>query len=247
MAIVIDQKKKLWLLSLLVLVLVLGYFTLRYLPKHREIGLLAQQLAADKNELANPRYPEPPDEDAEDLQEQADALSSELLSLETAMKAQLDGLSGANDQDMVLKVSEIARANNVKITENVPFTVAKAQATTAKNTTNNPSPAGPTNKAERKRMRKANRAAQQSAGGIQSVQGEPEGTLIYQLVNDFSEPRPMHAMTLEGGFFDLKSFLQALSSMPAQVTVVRMDVTTKADVAVQGMPQILQVKMIVAM
>lgn len=240
----IDQKKKLWLLGLLVLVLVLGYFTLRYLPKHREIAVLAQQLEANKNELAHPQYPEPPDEDADELQEQADALAAEVSSLDTAMKAHLDGLVGPNDQDMVLKVSEIARANNVKITENVPFNVPKATPSSAAGQA--AATAKPLSKAERKRLRKAQKAGAM-AGGPQIANAEPEGTLIYQLVNDFEEPRPMHAMTMEGSFFDLKSFLQALSNMPAQVTVVRMDVTTKTDVTVQGTPQLLQVKMIVAM
>ncbi len=240
----IDQKKKVWLLGLLVLVLVLGYFTLRYLPKHREITLLAQQLEANKNELAHPQYPEPPEEDAEELHEQSETLAAEVLSLETAMKAHLEGFAGPNDQDMVLKVSEIARANNVKITENVPFSVPKATPTSA---SGQAAVSDKTlTKAARKRLRKAQKAGV-VAGGPQIANAEPEGTLIYQLVNDFPEPRPMHAMTMEGGFFDLKSFLQALSSMPAQVTVVRMDVTTKSDVAVQGAPQILQVKMIVAM
>lgn len=246
MAIAIDQKKKLWLLGLLVLVMVLGYFTLRYLPKHREIAQLAQQLEANKNELAHPQYPEPPEEDADELQEQSDALAAEAASLETAMKAHLDGLSGPNDQDLVLRVSEIARANNVKITENVPFSVPKATPATTSGQAG--AADKPLTKAARKRLRKAQRAGAAAGGsGPLVTNAEPEGTLIYQLVNDFPEPRPMHAMTLEGGFFDLKSFLQALSSMPAQVTMVRMDVTTKADVAVQGAPQILQVKMIVAM
>lgn len=246
MAMAADQKKKLWLLSGLVLILVLAYFGLRFLPKHREISQQAQQLAADKAELANPKYPEPPEEDADELQEQADALAAELNALQTAMKGQMDGLSDpSNGQDMILRVSEIARANGVKVTENVPYSVPKAQPTDASAKNANPTPANATSKAERKRLRKAKRTASAAGGQINNT--EPEGTLIYKLVNDFPEPRPMQALTLEGGFFDLKSFLQALSSMPAQVTVVRMDIATKTDVVTQGMPQLLQVKMIVAM
>lgn len=244
MAMAADQKKKLWLLSGLVLILVLAYFGLRFLPKHREIGLQSQQLAANKAELANPKYPDPPEEDVDELQEQADALVAELNALQTAMQGQMAEVGDAgNDQDMILSVSEIARANNIKVTENVAYTVAKAQPTDPKAAQNNPNQ--PLTKAERKRQRKAKKAGLVTGGVINNT--EPEGTLIYKLVNDFATPRPMQALSLEGSFFDLKAFLQALSSMPSQVTVVRLDINTKTDVVTQGMAQLLQVKMIVAM
>lgn len=250
MATIINQKKQILLLGGLVFIITLAYFVVRYVPKHQELAQLSSQLKSDQTELAYPRYPEVPDEDADELQEQADQLAAQVLGMETAMKGHLDALAGDNDQDIILRVSEIARNNNVKVTENVPFIVPRAETTSQKN--NQPQArttlSQAKSKGERRKLRRERRAATAgSAGAPQTSLGEPEGTLIYQLVNDFPEPRPMQAMALEGNFFDLKSFLQALSSMPFQVTVVRMDVTPKTDVVMQGMPQILRVKMILAM
>jgi hypothetical protein len=248
MATAINQKKQILVLGGLVFIITLAYFVVRYLPAHSELTQLSNQLKADKAELANPRYPEVPDEEVDELQDMADKLVAQVLAMETAMKGYLDALEGDNDQDIILRVSEIARNSNVKVTENVPFIVPKAQTAAQKNNQPQTSLSQATTKGERKKIRRERRAATAgSVGTPQTSLGEPEGTLIYQLVNDFPEPRPMQAMTLEGNFFDLKSFLQALGSMPVQVTVVRMDVTTKTDVMMQGMPQVLLVKMILAM
>ncbi len=247
MAIVMNQKKKLLLLGGGLLVLLLAYFGLRYLPAHKQISQLNVQLQADKAELANPRYPEVPDEDADELEEVELKLKAEILAMETATQANLDALAGSSDQDVILRVSEIARASNVKITENVPFIVQKAQPAAQKGKQAQPQAAAQgRTKAERKRLRRDKRAAGAN-DPAQSGLGEPEGTLIYQLVNDFPEPRPMQAMTLEGSFFDLKSFMRTLGSMPFQVTMARIDMATRTDVQVQGMPQLLQVKIILAM
>lgn len=246
MVIAIHQKKNLLLLGGLLLIVMLSYFGLRFMPAHQQLVHLSAQLQADKTELANPRYPEVPDEDADALEEQEEKLKAEILAMETAMKANLDALQGTSDQDVILKVSEIARASNVKITENVPFVVQKAQADAQKGKQAQPANAQGRTKAERKKLRREKRAAGAN-NTMQSGIGEPEGTLIYQLVNDFPEPRPMQAMTLEGAFYDLKSFMRTLGSMPFQVTVARIDIATKTDVQVQGMPQLLQVKIILAM
>ena len=246
MAIALDRKKQIWLLGGVIVMLVLAYFMLRYLPKHRELSQLGQQLQAVKAELASPRYPDVPDEDADELQEQATALELEVAALGAAMAAHLDGWAGGDDQDMILRVSEIARASGVKVTENVPFTMPKAQPANQKAAPAATAAVKGSTKSERKRLRKERRAGAAS-GVMQTGIPEAEGTLLYKLVNDFEEPRPMQAMTLEGHFFDIRNFFQSLSSMPSQVTVVRMDISTKTDVLVQGMPQVLQVKMILAM
>ena len=245
MALMVNTKQKILILGGLVFLLTLAYASYRYIPANQVLQQQASQLQADKQELAAPKYPEVPDDDPDELKAEADALAVEVVALQTAMQAHLDGLSNGHDQDLILRISEIARANGVKVTENVPYVVPKAQVATPDKTA--PTSAGPAKtKTERKRQRKERRATTGASSTSPTV-GEPEGTLIYQLVNSMSEPRPMQAMTLEGSFFDLKSFLQALSSMPAQMTVARIDISTKSDVMTQGMPQGLQVKMILAM
>ncbi len=245
MAIAMTAKKQMLLVGALVGLLTVAYVALRGVPAYQSLQQQASQLQADKQELAQPRYPEVPDEDPDELQAQLDALTAEVTALQTAMQGHLDALSTTSNQDQILRISEIARANGVKVTENVPYVVPKAQVATPDKTAS--TSAGPAKtKTERKRQRKERRAITGTSSTSPTV-GEPEGTLIYQLVNSMSEPRPMQAMTLEGSFFDLKSFLQALSSMPAQMTVARIDISTKSDVMTQGMPQGLQVKMILAM
>jgi len=245
MAIAMTAKKQMLLVGALVGLLTVAYVALRVVPAYQTLQQQASQLQADKQELAAPKYPEVPDEDPDELQAQLDALTAEVTALQTAMQGHLDALSTTSNQDQILRISEIARANGVKVTENVPYVVPKAQVATPDKTA--PTSAGPAKtKTERKRQRKERRATTGASSTSPTV-GEPEGTLIYQLVNSMSEPRPMQAMTLEGSFFDLKSFLQALSSMPAQMTVARIDISTKSDVMTQGMPQGLQVKMILAM
>ena len=121
-------------------------------------------------------------------------------------------------QDILLKISEAARAAGVKISESVPYIVQRVDGTA----TVEKLKIG--KRAQRKLKREARKAEKRGgpAGSVSISQGiiPKEGELIYQLVNDFEEARPLQKMSVEGGYKDIQSFILALSNMQYQVTIV---------------------------
>ena len=231
-------------------IFVLGtYGLLRYVPSNKEIIALGQTLDANKQQVKAPKIPEEPDEYPEELQEREATLALQLDTLRNRMDNYEKNMAPTGNQDMVLKISEAARTANVKVIESVPYIVQRAdgESTVAQNKPKL------SKRAMRKQAREARKKARKSGATVSNnvigTQGAipKEGELIYHLVNDFEEARPLQKIIVEGVFTDLQSFMQAVANMPYQTTIVKLDVDVKIQTPQPGVPQPLMARMIIAM
>lgn len=232
-------------LVLMVICIFVGgaYGFLRYMPANKALTSLSKEIETNQLAVKTPKFPDPPEEDVEDLEEKEAALTEELTAAEAILETESQKLSPIDKtQDALLKISEAARANNVKVNDSVPYIVQRV--VVVKEDPNAPKLSKKAQKRRDKQLRKQGGAAA-LAGGAQGTQPK-EGELIYQLVNGFDEQRPMQKLNVEGSFKDIQSFIYALSNMPEQVTIVKLDIDVKFQAPAQGIPQPLLAKMIIA-
>jgi hypothetical protein len=231
-------------------IFVLGaYGLVRYMPENKNISDLNKTLEKNKQQVKSPKIPEEPDEYPEDLIEREAPLEQQLMALRNRMDNYEKNLAPTGNQDMVLKISEAARTANVKVIESVPYIVQRVNggSTVAQN---KPKLSKRTmRKLAREARKKARKSGNTSNVGATSTQGAipKEGELIYHLVNDLEESRPLQKISVEGTFTDLQSFIQAVSNMPYQTTIVKLDIDVKIQTPPPGVPQPLMARMIIAM
>lgn len=249
----LSSKKQLLILLVMVLFLMGLYVKFRMISAINDVGALSKQLKVDETLLYNPNVPEEPLEDIDSLEDKVAELDAELENL-TAQSANLgNSLPEINSQEVMVKISEAARASRVRIVSNVPFLVKRRAslgpktAVTESNKKLSAAEQRLQDRAARKAMQRARRQAARS--GIGSATGvgvlTQEGELMDKLVNDFDEARPMHEIKIEGTYQSVKSFIEALQGMPWQITIVKINYRLLGQSAVQGYPQPLLVEMII--
>lgn len=224
-----------------------AYGLFRYMPQNKRISAQAQQLEQDKQKIKNPVFPEEPEDDIETLTDQNETLSEQIASAKTTLASYERNLAPTDGQDTILKVSDAARTSGVKVTENIPYIVQRKEAETASK--NKPKISA---RMQRKLDKEARKRAQKQGGQLVSADGAiggvpKEGELIYHLANDLESARPFQQLTLEGSFYDLQKFIQALSNMQYQITIVKMDIEMKIENTIAGTPQVLQARMVIAL
>ncbi len=244
----LNSKKQFLILLVMVLFLMGFYVKLRLMPALSEVGALNKQLKVDETLLNSPNVPEEPFEDIESLEDKVAVLDVELEEL-TAQSANLDnGLPEINSQEVMVKISEAARASRVRIVSNVPFLVKRRASVGPKTGVIEPEQnlSAAQQRAARNAMKRARKQAARAGGGAIGVGVlTQEGELMDKLVNDFDEARPMHEIKIEGTYHSVKSFIEALQGMPWQITVVKINYRLLGQNAVQGYPQPLLVEMII--
>lgn len=247
----LDSKKQLIILGVIVTLLMGLYVNYRFLSAVNDVSQLNKQLQTDEALLKNPNIPEEPLEDIDDLKDRVSVLEVELEEL-TAQSASLaKNLPEINSQDVMLKISEAARASRVRIVSNVPYLVRKRpNLTSSTNTASNKklsiAEQRKRERAVRKAMQRAKKiAAQSGAAPIGVGAYTQEGELMDKLVNDFEVSRPLHEIKIEGSYANVKAFIEALQGLPWQITVVKIDFSLLGQNTAQGFPQPLIVEMII--
>lgn len=221
-----------------------GYGLFRFVPELKKLAELETTVEKNIEKVKNPKFPEEPDEDPEELKENQEELEVELADLRANLENLEKNLAPTDNQEMLLKISEAARAAGVRVIESVPFVVQKkdGEATQASATR--------LTKRMKRKLAKEAREKARKAGSIvttaSSINIPKEGELIYRLVNELDNPRPFQRISVEGGFIDLQKFIQALRTMPWQATIVKLDIDVSIQTPPQGMPQPILAKMIVA-
>jgi hypothetical protein len=222
-----------------------SYGLFRAVPELKKLAAAQETIVKNQDKVKNPVFPEEPNDDPEELAEVKAELEAELAGLRSNLKALEDNLAPTDNQEMLLKISEVARAAGVRVIESVPFIVQRkdGEATQAN-----------TKKISKRKQRMLARSARKNAtkkglAGTASASASipKEGELIYRLVNELDNPRPFQRISVEGNFADLQKFLLSLRSLPWQATVVKLDVDVAIQTPPPGVPQPIRVSMIVAM
>ncbi len=224
-----------------------GYGLFRFVPQLKVQAELRAAITKNQERIKYPKIPDEPFEDIDELKEKLAELETEFSEVKLTLANAEKSLAPTDSQDMVVKISEVARATNLRVIESVPYLVAKKDGSNAAVKTNQP-------KLSKRAQRLADRAARKrarAAGGdpVQNTAngGIPkEGELIYRLVNDLETPRPFQRIAVEGSFNDLQKFIKAIRSMPWLATIVKLDIDVAIQTPPPGMPQPLTARMLVS-
>jgi len=237
----LDSKKQFLILAIVSIVIFGLYTKFRLMPASAKVSQLSKQLTKDQKLLKNPKIPEEPSEDIEDLKDIIAQFEVELEQLKEQSSTLSKKLPEAENQDLMLKISDAARSSRVRIVNNVPYLVRKR---IELNMANGKKMTAAQKKKYERRMRKAMRKARRS-GGTAVGQLTYKGELMDKLVNDFDVSRPLHALKIEGTYHNIRAFIEALQGLPWQVTVVKIDYNLLGRDTAQGYPQPLIVNMII--
>lgn len=239
------------MLGIIFLIIFSAYVYLRLVPQSSAVTNLAQQLEIDQNLLKKPNIPEEPAEDSAYLSKKLENLKNELSSIAGQAANLEQRLAPLDSQDVLLKISQLARTSRVKMVQNLPYLVqrrVKVEVNEGK-VSNKKLSTAERKKLARKMRKKAKKARKEATkfGGVVGALTR-EGELMDKLVNDFEEARPLQEVVVEGGFGDLKTFIQGIQALPWQVTIVKLEIETiQFQKVPQGLPQPLKAKMIIGM
>jgi hypothetical protein len=225
-----------------------SYGLFRVVPQLKKLAAAQEVIVKNQDKVKNPVFPEEPNEDIDDLKEKLEDVKASADSVLANLAGLEKNLAPTDSQEMVLKISEAARAAGVRIIESVPYLVQKKDG----EATNQPVKSGLTKRQQRRADREARKKARKTGataglGNIVSGIIPKEGELIYRLVNELDSPRPFQRISVEGNFADLQKFLLSLRSLPWQATVVKIDIDVAIQTPPPGVPQPITVRMIVAM
>lgn len=223
-----------------------GYGLFRLVPQTKQLAELQATIKVNQDKIKNPNFPDEPTDDAEDLKDKLESLENVMVNVRVNLDALEKNLAPTDSQEMVLKISEAARASGVRVIENVPYLVQRKDGETA-NQANKPKLSKRSQRRVDREARKKASQAGASAAAASTNGGVPkEGELIYRLVNELETSRPFQRISVEGSFADLQKFVQSIRGMPWQATIVKMDIDVAIQTPPQGMPQPITARMIIA-
>jgi len=241
----ISNREQVLILIVVITFVAGGYGLLRFVPQTKQLAELQATVKVNQDKIKNPNFPDEPGEDAEDLQEKLEDLESVMVNARANLDALEKNLAPTDSQEMVLKISEAARASGVRVIENVPYLVQRKEGEVASQA-NKPKIS---KRGQRKLDREAKKKSLNAGGGsVASAAGgiPKEGELIYRLVNELETARPFQRISVEGNFSDLQKFIQSVRSMPWQATIVKLDLDVAIQTPPQGMPQPITARLIIA-
>lgn len=240
----LDSKKQFLILVVMAVVLLGLYAQFRVLPELDQLARLDKQLQKDQKLLKRPKIPEEPIEEIESLNDDIAQLEEDVDKLHEESLTLAKNLPTADNQDLMVRISDAARVSRVRIVKNVPY-LTKKRINIATPSVNKKLSRKEQRKQE-KQIRKAMKNARKAAKRNQVVgQFTRQGELMDKLVNDFAVSRPLHQLQIEGSYHHVRAFIEALESLPWQVTVVKIDYKLLGRGATQGYPQPLAVNMII--
>lgn len=247
------RKKYQWLILITVMIVIFSLYTIfRLMPRYQEVSVLGKQLAADVSLLKNPKIPEEPTADTGYLKQKLENINGNLDAISGQAKNLEQRLAPLESQDVILKISAVARTARVKVVQSLPYLVQRrAQAGESIGEKMKKQKLTPAEERKlRKKLRKQAKRAKKDTAKFGGVVGAltREGELMDKLVNDFVEARALQEVKVEGTFDNLKTFIDGVQAMPWQVTIVKFDVDIKdVQKAPRGLPQLLSIKMIIGM
>lgn len=220
------------------------YGLFRFVPELKKLTEYKAIVEKNVEKVKNPKFPEEPNEDPDELKEIQAELEVELAGLRSNLESLEGDLAPTDNQEMLLKISEAARDAGVRVIESVPLVVQKKNGQATQPNVQKGSKRNQRRQAREER-KKARKAGTQNTNQV-TFNVPKEGELIYRLVNELETPRPIQRISVEGSFTDLQKFIQTLRTMTWQATIVKLDIDVSIQTPPQGVPQPILAKMIVA-
>lgn len=245
-----------FLIFLVAATFVLGAYALfRFVPQNKVVAEKKAELVANQEKIKNPTFVDEPIDKPEKIALEIKQTEASLIGLNEELLQAEKRLapigSPVEVQDVVVRISEAARISGLKVVKTQAYAVEKKEAD--KNAVK--APPAKLSRSERRAARaekkKARAVAAYASNAIESstvALGKPkEGELVYQLVNNLKTSRPIQQYYLQGNFYGLWKFIEAVKTQPYQVTIVKLDVSATKQTPPPGVPQPLNIILFIAM
>jgi len=214
-----------------------GYTLLRGWPAYKELTQMEEDTAKTEARVKKAEVPELPDDDEDTLLEQIEKAEDVLAALQANAEAIERRIASPDSQELRLHISSLAQQAGVLIHENKAYVATN-----------------PTRSTTTAAARKPKRGGKKTAAGTPqpaaptgpAVIAETE-PLTARMAPGTAFERPMQQLAMEGEFAGISHFIQGLSRLPWQVTVVEFKLETRPVAPPPGYPQRLSARMILAL
>ena len=218
-----------FLFAIVILILILGsYSWLRFIPKNNEIMDLQSQAVATERKLLKTRIPDEPDQDIEALLKQLDDQEHAAELIRTMADGMGDRLAPFDSQELKVRISELARNSNVRITTNESYvkTLNKTPIVVPKN------------------KKTIKQATPQTATDVILPASH---SWIARMSADTLFHRPMQRLILVGDYQSIRTFIHGLAELQWQVTVVQLKLERLPSTPLRGHAQMLNSELVLAL
>lgn len=242
-------------LALVAAAVLLGgaYGVLRYKPALKMMAAVQEQTKETEERLKTESLPTPPDEDEATLQQQMKEAEAKL----TLAKSQITGFESdqpaMDNQEITLKLSELAQASRLLVRGNVPYQLNVASKA-ASGSIAAPKRATRTQRQQARQAAKevAENAASNNTAALPVTITTAPVTPGYglDLLERYAQPgysRPMQQLNLQGYYADIRYFMNELQKLPWPVTVAQLQIETDTTPTEPGAPQALRASMVLAL
>jgi Tfp pilus assembly protein PilO len=212
-----------------------GYALLRGWPAYQELMAMEEATAKTEERVKKAVVPDLPEDDEDSLQDEIYKAENALAIVHANAEAIERRIAPSDSQELKLHISSLAQQAGVLIHANKAYVINPLQQRTAT----------PAKKAK----------GNKKAAALTPQPTPPKGPAV---ISD-TEPlttriapgtlfeRPMQQLSMEGDFAGISHFIQGLSRLPWQVTVVHFKLETRPVDPPPGYPQRLSAHMILAL
>ncbi len=201
-----------------------GFF--RLTPLLKEQSALNRQITQLERKLAKARVPDEPDEGLESLVRQLEEQEKTLALLQGMSEKVMNSLAPEGSQELKVMISQLASDNKIRIIKNESFLPPAT------------SPLRLHKPQNKKRKQVKPSSAKALPATYNWIQRMAPGTPFY---------RPMQRLVLHCDYPSLRQFIHQLSSLPWQVTVIRLKIEKLPIQPLRGTTQGLQAELILAL
>ena len=221
-----NKQQLIWSLSI-VLVTVLLYTFVRFLPELNMINALQSEVKSTQKKLAKQRKKKAPSENLDQLLAQIHD-KERAIAVNKDHAAQLESrLAAFDSQELRLRISQLASQSQLNIKTNQAVrTFAASNKVAQKNSKNKKS----------KNALNTGNTVLPSTHSLMSRMAP--GTMLY---------RPMQRLTLHGYYSNIQSFIYGLDNLPWQVTVVKLNLKKMPVMPPAGLRQLLSAEIVLAL
>ncbi|PCJ32734.1 MAG: hypothetical protein COA90_02060 [Gammaproteobacteria bacterium] len=217
------------LLAVVMVVIILGgYFGLRFMPENKAIVLLEQQAESTQRKLFKARIPDEPEQGVEELLQQLDDQEQALEVLRSMADGVSQRLAPFDSQALKVRISELARNTGVRIKTNETLLTKVPNRNTK-----------PKNKKKRK--------VKVDAAAMTDLILPSSETWIKRMSAGTIFHRPMQRLVLEGDYQAIRAFIHGLEGLDWQVTVVQLRIERMPSTPLRGYAQFLVSELVLAL
>lgn len=223
----LNQQEQFIAATVIGVIILIVYGVFRFFPENRIITDYQDKAAVISQRLLKERIPEEPYEDIDALKKELKNTERELLLLKEQAVTIKESQAPADSHVLKVRISQLARENDVYIKVNERKQVQSVSLVSAK-------------------ARKNRKAVVAKKPVLDLILPKTE-SWVRQMSPGTLFHRPMQRIVLEGNYMSIYKFIYGLNTLPYQVTVLNIRIEKNSNESPAGYPQLLDAEMILSL